>query len=108
MSVESTRQGVEEARVTHEGQFEYEVFEDGRRIDGRVVDDPFLVTTIRFEPSRWEALRWLFRPLVKEYRVRVGGMPAAYRVVFTGDYTPPEPLPEPTTVGYEWSVEEEP
>jgi hypothetical protein len=91
--------------VGHVGQYEFEIREDGHRLDGRVIDDPFLTTTITFAPSRWEAIRWLFRPLVKQYEVRVKGTQAAYRVVFSGDYTPPEPR-EPVAMEGAFASEE--
>ena len=49
-----------------------------------------------FHLSRWDAFKAIFRPLVKRYEVRVSGTDAAYRVVFGGDYTPPEPGPSVT------------
>ena len=82
--------------LSNEKQYEYEVREDGKRLDGRVIDDPFLVTHLEFHLSRWDAFKAIFRPLVKRYKVRVRGTDAAYRVVFGGDYTPPEPGPSVT------------
>lgn len=76
--------------TTNEKQYEFEIREDGKRLAGRAIDDPFLVSTVEFHLSRIDALKAIFRPLVKRYEVRVKGTDAAYRVVFQGDYTPRE------------------
>jgi hypothetical protein len=55
------------------------------KISGQTIDDPFIRSTIR--PKGWRvALAVLLRRY--EVVVRVGGEPAAYGVVFGGDYTP--------------------
>lgn len=76
---------------TNKKQYEYEIREDGKRIAGGVIDDPFIVSTVELHLSRRDALKAIFRPLMKEYQVQVKGTDAAYRVVFQGDY---EPAPE--------------
>ena len=82
------------------GQYEYEIREDGERLDGRVIDDPFLVSRVTFVLSRLDAFKAIFRPLVKVYETRVKGTGAAHRVVFTGDYTPPPPAEQSDAVGF--------
>ena len=76
--------------IDNVGQYEFEIREDGKRIAGRVIDDPFIVSTVEFHLSRRDAFRAIFKPLSKRYETRVKGRDAAYRVVFGGDYTPPE------------------
>lgn len=76
--------------MTNEGQYEFEIREDGKKIAGRAIDDPFIVSTVEFHLDRRDALKAIFRPLIKRYEFRVRGQDAAYRVVFQGDYTPPE------------------
>lgn len=78
-------------RITNEKQYRYSVREDDRlTIGGGEIDDPFIVSHIEFHLGRFDAFKALFKPLVKRYRVQVLGTDAAYRVVFQGDYTPPE------------------
>lgn len=57
----------------------------GAELENRVIDDPFITTTIR--PKGWRAA---LAVLLGRYEivVRVDGEPAAYRVVFRGDYSP--------------------
>lgn len=68
------------------GQYNFRVYEDGKQIDGRDIDDPFLNCTIGFNLTRWDAFKAIFRPLVKRYNVIVGGTGAAHRVVFNSEY----------------------
>lgn len=86
--------------IEHDGQYEYCILEDGKRIAGQVIDDPFVVSHIEFHLSRWDAFKAIFKPLVKVYTHRVWGTPASYRVVFQGDYYPPEPVEPSDAVGY--------
>lgn len=83
-----------------QGQYFYRVYEDGKQIDGRDVDDPFVTTTIEFRLSRLDAFKAIFKPLVKRFVTHVGGKDAAYRVVAQGDYTPPPPVEKSDAVGY--------
>lgn len=72
--------------MTNEGQYSFEVREDGKRIDGRACDDPFVTTHIGFHLSRWDAFKAIFSPLVKQFDVRVSGTAAACSVVFKSVY----------------------
>ena len=74
---------------THQGSMQYDregPWVEEKEIAGHEVDDPFITSTIR--PKGW---RVAWAVLLGRYRLRVivDGTPAAYRVVFTGDYTPP-------------------
>ena len=87
-------------KVTNKGQYNYDILEDGKRLSSGVVDDPFIVSTVEFHLSRRDALKAIFRPLVKIWQFRVRGEDPAYRVVFQGDYSPaPEGPTESVTRG---------
>lgn len=75
--------------VGNEGQYHYSVAKNDEVIDARAIDDPFVVTTIVDQASRWDCLRAVFTGgFDTTFRVRVWGSPEAHRVVFRGDYTP--------------------
>ena len=73
---------------SNQGQYRFEVRKNGERIDGREIDDPFIVTAIENTMTRWAALKTLIRGgFTDTFEVRVNGTHAAHDVVFRGDYT---------------------
>ena len=70
-------------------QFFYSVRENGVKLDGGPIHDPFIHTVIRPKGLRAALLVLLGR---LEWTVRVDGTNAAYRVVMGSDYTQPPEL----------------
>ncbi len=73
----------ESITVSHEGQFSFEITEDGKPIEGRSIDDPFIRArlTLKGFIAAWKVLTKGIT-----LRVSVDGTRAAHNVIFRGDY----------------------
>jgi len=73
------------------GQYFFKVWENGRLIEDRVFDDPFIHSVFEIQGWRaaWDVLRGRFKLVVG-----VDGTKEATNVVFAGDYTKIEGPPQ--------------
>jgi len=71
----------------NKGQFHWTVRENGKVVADQIFDDPFVTCSMKIKGWRasWLVLRGRFKLICQ-----MDGSRAAHRVVFTGDYTPPD------------------
>jgi hypothetical protein len=73
----------ESDRVTGEKQFSYELTENGKKIDGRPIDTPFLRTTMKLKGMK---AAWAVLTKGITLNLCIDGTRAAKNVIFQGDY----------------------
>ena len=76
--------------MTHEKQYEVQIYENDSTLSLLTVDDPFVHSTVH--PRGWR-VAWAVLRGKYAIRFHVRGSREAHRVVFRGDYTPDPPGP---------------